>query len=145
MLQISALKKLWANKRTLAFQGLNLGMVVCSALIIWTSLKVLTCSPLPTLLEVLSPLAPVHVPSLLAHLVSLSLSLSTTHDSRSSQYMILIYAPLSLIICHCNHFATHVRVACSALSGYLEQTCLDVVSIPSTTTAISISFHSFRK
>ena len=33
--QVVELKKLWKNKRQLAFQGLNLAMIVFSALMIW--------------------------------------------------------------------------------------------------------------
>jgi signal peptidase len=46
--QLMELKKLWANKRQLTFQVLNLAMIVFSALMIWKGLmfvtKVRTCS-----------------------------------------------------------------------------------------------------
>lgn len=45
--QIDELKKLWRNKRQLAFQGLNLAMIVLSALMIWKSLMVVTKSESP--------------------------------------------------------------------------------------------------
>ena len=40
--QVLELKKLWANKRQLLFQLLNLGMIVFSALMIWKGLMFLT-------------------------------------------------------------------------------------------------------
>ena len=40
--QIIELKKLWANKRQLLFQVLNLAMIVFSALMIWKGLMFLT-------------------------------------------------------------------------------------------------------
>lgn len=40
--QVMELKKLWANKRQLAFQVLNLAMIVFSALMIWKGLMFLT-------------------------------------------------------------------------------------------------------
>lgn len=45
--QIDELKKLWSNKRQLAFQALNLAMIVLSALMIWKSLMVVTNSESP--------------------------------------------------------------------------------------------------
>lgn len=45
--QVEELKKLWSNKRQLAFQGLNLAMIVLSALMIWKSLMVVTKSESP--------------------------------------------------------------------------------------------------
>lgn len=45
--QVQELKKLWRNKRQLAFQGLNLAMIVLSALMIWKSLMVVTKSESP--------------------------------------------------------------------------------------------------
>jgi hypothetical protein len=40
--QVLELKKLWGNKRQLLFQGLNLAMIVFSALMIWKGLMFLT-------------------------------------------------------------------------------------------------------
>jgi hypothetical protein len=40
--QVLELKKLWANKRQLLFQLLNLAMIVFSALMIWKGLMFLT-------------------------------------------------------------------------------------------------------
>ena len=40
--QILELKKLWANKRQLLFQVLNLAMIVFSALMIWKGLMFIT-------------------------------------------------------------------------------------------------------
>ena len=40
--QVVELKKLWANKRQLLFQVLNLAMIVFSALMIWKGLMFLT-------------------------------------------------------------------------------------------------------
>eukprot|EP00953_Heterococcus_sp_UTEX-ZZ885_P018936 10578-Heterococcus_DN1.PRE.1 len=45
--QVEELKKLWKNKRQLAFQGLNLAMIVLSALMIWKGLMVVTRSESP--------------------------------------------------------------------------------------------------
>jgi hypothetical protein len=45
--QVFELKKLWKNKRQLAFQGLNLAMIVFSALMIWKGLMFLTKSESP--------------------------------------------------------------------------------------------------
>ena len=40
--QIAELKKLWKNKRLLLHQGLNLAMIVFSALMIWKGLMFVT-------------------------------------------------------------------------------------------------------
>jgi signal peptidase len=40
--QVIELKKLWANKRQLTFQVLNLAMIVFSALMIWKGLMFMT-------------------------------------------------------------------------------------------------------
>jgi len=40
--QVVELKKLWANKRQLLFQCLNLAMIVFSALMIWKGLMFVT-------------------------------------------------------------------------------------------------------
>ena len=40
--QVIELKKLWANKRQLTFQVLNLAMIVFSALMIWKGLMFVT-------------------------------------------------------------------------------------------------------
>lgn len=40
--QLVELKRLWANKRQLLFQLLNLGMIVFSALMIWKGLMFIT-------------------------------------------------------------------------------------------------------
>ena len=45
--QVMELKKLWKNKRHLLFQGLNLAMIVFSALMIWKGLMVVTNSESP--------------------------------------------------------------------------------------------------
>mgnify|MGYP001421591305 CR=1 FL=1 len=45
--QIAELKKLWKNKRLLLHQGLNLAMIVFSALMIWKGLMFLTKSESP--------------------------------------------------------------------------------------------------
>lgn len=45
--QVQELKKLWRNKRQLTFQGLNLAMIVLSALMMWKSLMVYTMSESP--------------------------------------------------------------------------------------------------
>lgn len=45
--QAFELKKLWKNKRQLCFQGLNLAMIVFSALMIWKGLMFVTKSESP--------------------------------------------------------------------------------------------------
>ena len=45
--QVFELKKLWANKRQLTFQVLNLAMIVFSALMIWKGLMFVTKSESP--------------------------------------------------------------------------------------------------
>jgi len=45
--QVMELKNLWKNKRQLAFQALNLAMIVFSALMIWKGLMVVTKSESP--------------------------------------------------------------------------------------------------
>lgn len=45
--QVFELKKLWKNKRQLSFQGLNLAMIVFSALMIWKGLMFYTKSESP--------------------------------------------------------------------------------------------------
>lgn len=45
--QVLELKKLWKNKRQLSFQGLNLAMIVFSALMIWKGLMFVTKSESP--------------------------------------------------------------------------------------------------
>ncbi|CAM9639228.1 unnamed protein product [Sphacelaria rigidula] len=45
--QMGELKKLWINRRPVAFQVLKLAMVVLSALMMWKSLMVVTNSESP--------------------------------------------------------------------------------------------------
>lgn len=45
--QVEEVKKLWSNKRQLAFQTLSLAMIVFSALVAWKSLMVITKSESP--------------------------------------------------------------------------------------------------
>lgn len=45
--QVDEVKKLWSNKRQLAFQTLSLAMIIFSALIAWKSLVVITRSESP--------------------------------------------------------------------------------------------------
>lgn len=49
--QTVELKKLWKNKRNLLFQGLNLAMIVFSALMIWKGLMFITKSGMNILFE----------------------------------------------------------------------------------------------
>uniref|UniRef100_A0A7S2UZN9 Signal peptidase complex catalytic subunit SEC11 n=1 Tax=Fibrocapsa japonica TaxID=94617 RepID=A0A7S2UZN9_9STRA len=56
--QVVELKKLWANKRQLAFQGLNLAMIVFSALMIWKSLMVVTKSESPVVVVLSGSMEP---------------------------------------------------------------------------------------
>jgi signal peptidase len=45
--QVKEIKKLWKNKRSLLLQGLNLALIVFSALMIWKFLMVTTKSESP--------------------------------------------------------------------------------------------------
>mmetsp|Transcript_31086 Transcript_31086/g.41107 ORF Transcript_31086/g.41107 Transcript_31086/m.41107 type:complete len:184 (+) Transcript_31086:193-744(+) len=56
--QLDELKKLWKNKRTLAFQVLNLAMIVFSALMIWKSLMVYTKSESPVVVVLSGSMEP---------------------------------------------------------------------------------------
>ncbi|CAM9089700.1 unnamed protein product [Chrysoparadoxa australica] len=56
--QVDELKKLWKNKRQLAFQGLNLAMIVLSALMIWKSLMVITKSESPVVVVLSGSMEP---------------------------------------------------------------------------------------
>jgi signal peptidase I len=52
------LKKLWKNKRTLLLQGLNLAMIVFSALMIWKGLMFLTKSESPVVVVLSGSMEP---------------------------------------------------------------------------------------
>ncbi|CAK9111965.1 Signal peptidase complex catalytic subunit SEC11C (Microsomal signal peptidase 21 kDa subunit) (SPase 21 kDa subunit) (SEC11 homolog C) (SEC11-like protein 3) (SPC21) [Durusdinium trenchii] len=56
--QLVQLKALWKNKRALAFQALNLGMIVFSALMIWKSLMVYTNSESPVVVVLTGSMEP---------------------------------------------------------------------------------------
>eukprot|EP00953_Heterococcus_sp_UTEX-ZZ885_P016320 9178-Heterococcus_DN1.PRE.1 len=56
--QVEELKKLWKNKRQLAFQGLNLAMIVLSALMIWKGLMVVTRSESPVVVVLSGSMEP---------------------------------------------------------------------------------------
>jgi len=56
--QILELKKLWANKRQLLFQLLNLAMIVFSALMIWKGLMFLTKSESPVVVVLSGSMEP---------------------------------------------------------------------------------------
>lgn len=56
--QIFELKKLWANKRQLLFQVLNLTMIVFSALMIWKGLMVMTKSESPVVVVLSGSMEP---------------------------------------------------------------------------------------
>ena len=56
--QMDALRNLWRNKRQLAFQGLNLAMIVFSALMIWKSLMVYTSSESPVVVVLSGSMEP---------------------------------------------------------------------------------------
>lgn len=56
--QILELKKLWANKRQLTFQCLNLAMIVFSALMIWKGLMFLTKSESPVVVVLSGSMEP---------------------------------------------------------------------------------------
>jgi len=56
--QILELKKLWANKRQLTFQLLNLAMIVFSALMIWKGLMFMTKSESPVVVVLSGSMEP---------------------------------------------------------------------------------------
>ena len=56
--QIAELKKLWKNKRLLLHQGLNLAMIVFSALMIWKWLMFLTKSESPVVVVLSGSMEP---------------------------------------------------------------------------------------
>jgi signal peptidase len=55
---VLALRQLWANKRALLFQLLNLSMIVFSALMIWKGLMVLTQSESPVVVVLSGSMEP---------------------------------------------------------------------------------------
>lgn len=56
--QVIYVKELWQNKRSLAYQGLNLGMVIFSALMIWRGLMVFTYSESPVVVVLSGSMEP---------------------------------------------------------------------------------------
>lgn len=56
--QIKELKKLWGNKRQFLFQGLNLAMIVFSALMIWKGLMFITKSESPVVVVLSGSMEP---------------------------------------------------------------------------------------
>lgn len=56
--QIRELKKLWKNKRLLVHQGLNLAMIVFSALMIWKGLMFITKSESPVVVVLSGSMEP---------------------------------------------------------------------------------------
>jgi signal peptidase len=56
--QVEDVKRLWANKRQLAHQGLNLAMVVLTALMIWKGLMVYTQSESPVVVVLSGSMEP---------------------------------------------------------------------------------------
>lgn len=56
--QVYELKKLWANKRQLTFQVLNLAMIVFSALMIWKGLMFITKSESPVVVVLSGSMEP---------------------------------------------------------------------------------------
>ena len=56
--QVKEVKKLWKNKRQLAFQALNLAMIVFSALMIWKGLMVITKSESPVVVVLSGSMEP---------------------------------------------------------------------------------------
>lgn len=56
--QVLELKKLWANKRQLTFQLLNLAMIVFSALMIWKGLMFMTKSESPVVVVLSGSMEP---------------------------------------------------------------------------------------
>jgi signal peptidase I len=56
--QLYELRKLWANKRQLTFQVLNLGMIVFSALMIWKGLMFVTKSESPVVVVLSGSMEP---------------------------------------------------------------------------------------
>ena len=70
--QILELKKLWANKRQLTFQLLNLAMIVFSALMIWKGLMFMTKSESPVVVVLSGSMEP-------AFQITQNLHLKTQH------------------------------------------------------------------
>ena len=56
--QKRTLQELWDNKRTLAYQVLNLAMIVLSALMIWKTLMVITLSESPVVVVLSGSMEP---------------------------------------------------------------------------------------
>ena len=56
--QVAALRGLWANKRQLAFQALNLAMICFSALMIWKGIMFLTHSESPVVVVLSGSMEP---------------------------------------------------------------------------------------
>ena len=56
--QTKQLRLLWKNKRAMAFQGLNLAMIVFSALMIWKGLMVVTNSESPVVVVLSGSMEP---------------------------------------------------------------------------------------
>jgi signal peptidase len=56
--QVVLLRRLWRNKRFLAFQALNLAMIVLSALMIWKGLMALTMSESPVVVVLSGSMEP---------------------------------------------------------------------------------------
>mmetsp|Transcript_1891 Transcript_1891/g.3924 ORF Transcript_1891/g.3924 Transcript_1891/m.3924 type:complete len:186 (+) Transcript_1891:112-669(+) len=56
--QVYELKKLWANKRQLTFQVLNLAMIVFSALMLWKGLMFVTLSESPVVVVLSGSMEP---------------------------------------------------------------------------------------
>ncbi|KUF95021.1 Signal peptidase complex catalytic subunit SEC11C [Phytophthora nicotianae] len=56
--QVDEVKRLWANKRQLAHQGLNLAMVVLTALMIWKGLMAYTQSESPVVVVLSGSMEP---------------------------------------------------------------------------------------
>ncbi|GBG32145.1 Signal peptidase complex catalytic subunit sec11 [Hondaea fermentalgiana] len=56
--QVLQLKSLWKNKRALAFQALNLAMIILSALMIWKALMVYTNSESPVVVVLTGSMEP---------------------------------------------------------------------------------------
>ncbi|KAI9914895.1 hypothetical protein PsorP6_007578 [Peronosclerospora sorghi] len=56
--QVDDVKRLWANKRQLAHQGLNLAMVLLTALMIWKGLMFFTQSESPVVVVLSGSMEP---------------------------------------------------------------------------------------
>ena len=86
--QVDDVKRLWANKRQLAHQGLNLAMVVLTALMIWKGLMMFTESESPVVVVLSGSMEPAFQRGDILYL-----------DNRVRFYMFLLFCHLVILFC----------------------------------------------